>query len=257
MEYISVEEARQRSGLRLVLTAGGPGPWSEAAKGFFYVKGVAFTPVEQVPGGENRALREWTGQTLAPVAVFDDDAPRVALSEILWLAERLQSKPALIPDDAEERVRMFGLMREISGENGLGWGRRWLMLGENLERQPPGKGRDWTLRFAGKFRFQEEVLPWARSRSLQILEALAAQWRDQQDRGREFLLGDALSALDIAWAVFAAMFAPLPEEVCRMDRGLRRMYTSGDPEILALMEGGLLAHRERIYREHLGLPLDF
>jgi len=53
------------------------------------------------------------------------------------------------------------------------------------------------------------------------------------------------------------MFAPLPEDVCPMAHGLRRMYTSSDPEVLALLEGGLLAHRERIYRDYLGLPLDF
>lgn len=257
MEYISVEEARRSSGLRLVLTAGGPGPWSEAAKGFFRAKCLVFTPVEQVPGGENRALREWTGQTLAPVAVFDDEAPLVVLSEILWLAERLQPIPALVPENAGERIRMFGLMRELSGENGLGWCRRWLMLGDNLEHQLPGKGRDWTLEFARKFRLRAELLPWARRRSLQILEALAAQWRDQRARGRDVLLGESLSALDIVWAAFAGMFAPLPHHLCPMAPGLRRMYAATDPEILGLLEGGLLAHRDRIYREYLGLPLDF
>lgn len=257
MEYISVEEARRRSGLRLVLTAGGPGPWSEAAKGFFRAKRCPFTPVEQVPAGENQALREWTGQTLAPVAAFDDEPPRVVLSEILWLAERLQPSPALVPDAAEERIRMFGLMREITGENGLGWCRRWWMLGDNLDHQPPGKGRDWTLQFARKFRFRAELLPWARRRCLQILETLARQWRDQQARGCDVLVGSSLTALDIVWAAFAGMLVPLAADLCAMAPGLRRMYTVTDPEILALLQGGLLAHRERIYREYLGLPLDF
>ena len=31
-EYIEVEQARAMSGLRLVLTPGVPGPWSEAAR---------------------------------------------------------------------------------------------------------------------------------------------------------------------------------------------------------------------------------
>ena len=35
MEYLSVEEAKNRSGLRLVLTRGVPGPWGEAAKAIF------------------------------------------------------------------------------------------------------------------------------------------------------------------------------------------------------------------------------
>ena len=152
---------------------------------------------------------------------------------------------------------MFGWMREISGQNGLGWCRRLLMLGENLERQPPGKGRDWTKAFAVKFGFRPEDLPQARARSLQILGALAALWRDQRARGRDVLLGDTLTGLDIVWAAFAGMFAPLAHELCPMASGLRRMYSATDPEMLALLEGGLLDHRDRVYRDFLGLPLDF
>ena len=39
-EYIEVEKARSMSGLRVVLTPGVPGPWSEAAKGILHVKEV-------------------------------------------------------------------------------------------------------------------------------------------------------------------------------------------------------------------------
>ena len=68
MDYLEVEEGREADGLRLVLTAGGPGPWSEAAKAVFHVKGLAWTPVRQNAGEANEALARWTGQTSAPVA---------------------------------------------------------------------------------------------------------------------------------------------------------------------------------------------
>ena len=42
-----------------------------------------------------------------------------------------------------------------------------------------------------------------------------------------------------------------------MASGLRRMYTVTDPEMLALLQDGLLAHRDRVYRDFLELPLDF
>ena len=65
MKYLSVEEAIDMPGLRLVLTAGVPGPWGEAAKAILAYKQLDYTPVRQEGGGENAALRDWTGQTSA------------------------------------------------------------------------------------------------------------------------------------------------------------------------------------------------
>ena len=75
--------------------------------------------------------------------------------------------------------------------------------------------------------------------------------------GSGYLVGDGLSAVDLVWAAFAAMLAPLPDEVCPMSRGLRWMYTAEDAETLAALDPALLEHRDRIYRDHLSLPLDF
>ena len=41
-QYIEVEDAIERPGLRLVLTAGVPGPWGESAKGILAVKGIEY-----------------------------------------------------------------------------------------------------------------------------------------------------------------------------------------------------------------------
>ncbi len=53
MEYLSIEEAKGMTGLRLVLTKGVPGPWSEAAKAVLNLRGVHFIAVEQKGGGRN------------------------------------------------------------------------------------------------------------------------------------------------------------------------------------------------------------
>ncbi len=257
MDYLSVEEARARKGLRLVLTFGGPGPWSEAAKGFFWVKKLEFAPVLQEGGGENRALLEWTGQTLAPVAIFDDEPPLSGFSDILWLAERLAPEPRLIPKDLRQRVSMFGLLREITGQHGLAWSKRLVMLAGNLERQSPGPARDFTESFAKKFRFTADAVEPARRRVIEILEFLVLRLREQRESGRRFFVGDQLSGVDIAWAAFAAMFDPLPEDLCPMPRGLRRMYTEKDPQVLAALDPILIEHRDTIYRDFLALPLDF
>ena len=123
-DYIDIEEARTRSGMRLVLTAGVPGPWGEAAKNIFWVKKIQYVPVRQVPGESEKTLAAWTAQTSAPVAVYEEERPRSSWAEILYLAERLAPTPSLIPSDPTQRIEMFGLCHELCGDTGLGWQRR-------------------------------------------------------------------------------------------------------------------------------------
>ena len=66
MDYLSVEEARDLGGLKLVLTGGVPGPWSEAAKALFNHHQVPFHPVLQVGGQSNDALVAWTVIAMHP-----------------------------------------------------------------------------------------------------------------------------------------------------------------------------------------------
>ena len=145
MKYVEVEQAIELSGLRLVLSVGVPGPWGEAAKYILHVKGIPYTAVRQVGGTESEALRRWTGQSNAPIAVHGDEAPRSGWAEILALAERLAPEPALVPVDPELRVRMFGLAHEICGEGGFGWQRRLMLLAAL------GTGNDVTRTLARRY----------------------------------------------------------------------------------------------------------
>ena len=132
MDYIDIAEARSASGLRLVLTAGVPGPWGEAAKGLFHVKKISYSPVRQQGGAENSDLRAWTGFDNAPQAVFENERPRIGWSELVLLAERLEPSPPLVPSDPQQRALMFGLLHEIAGEMGFAWCRRLQLLGPIL-----------------------------------------------------------------------------------------------------------------------------
>ena len=67
-DWVDVAQARGLPGLRLVLTAGVPGPWGEAAKGLFFAKGISYTRVRQALGEANAELRAWTGFDNAPQA---------------------------------------------------------------------------------------------------------------------------------------------------------------------------------------------
>ncbi len=68
MDYKTPAEARELPGLRIALTAGLPAPWSMAARFMFDVKGLAYTPVEQLAGEANEELVAWTGHRNAPPA---------------------------------------------------------------------------------------------------------------------------------------------------------------------------------------------
>lgn len=251
--WLDVEAARGARGLRLVLSRGVPGPWGESAKAIFHAKGIVFTRVAQNVGGDNDALRDWTGRDDAPVAVWNDEPPRHGWIDIAMLAERIAPDPALIPVDVDDRARVFGLGREICGEMGLGWCRR-LMLVHQLMKVAPGLPVARYL--ADRYGYDPAVAAAAPERVAEILRALSRQLASQRDRGRRHLVGDSLTALDLWWAAFAAMIEPLPSELCPMRPELRASYEVRDPVVRAAIDPALLAHRDAVYREHLELPVD-
>jgi len=244
------------TGLRLVLTAGVPGPWSEAAKGILHVKKLPYVKVSQELGGANRELLEWTSQASAPVMVWNEDWPRSIWNDQLYLAERLQPDPPLIPADLEDRVLMFGYANEICGENGFGWTKRLLIIREGLEN-PNEAGRQLFSYLAQKYGYDKAAVAAAPARLVGILNALSARLELQRKRGSRFFIGDALTALDIYWATFAVMNDPLPDELCPLSPAFRRVYSTADPAIRSATKPILLDHRDFIYHNFLELPLDF
>jgi glutathione S-transferase len=254
---LTVEQARELPGLRLVLTTGVPGPWGESAKGFFQVKKVPFHRVAQQAGQPNQALYEWTGCRNAPVAVYEGQPSRSGWAEILFLAERIAPEPALIPEDPVERALMFGLAHEICGEQGFGWSRRLMLLHGVLARLPadPPPSFDLPVELGRRYGYSPGAAERASARVAQILELLSSRLRDQRARGSHFFVGERLSALDIQWAAFAAMVEPLPEALCPMNPMMRAGYTLSDQSVRAHCDPILLEHRDLIYQRYLELPV--
>jgi glutathione S-transferase len=259
MEYAEPEEARNLPGLRLVLTTGVPGPWGEAAKSVFYVKGVDYVPVRQTASEPNEALVAWTGHRNAPQAIYEDEPARVGWVEILMLAERLSSEPSLIPADPRDRALMFGLTHEIASEDGLAWNRRHQLLAPMLSSPDAETNPDLAggRLLGSSYGWSPEALARSNERICQVLGLLSDQLARQRDAGREYLVGDALSAVDIYWATFCAMFRPLPAELNPMPDFVRGAYEGLTPEVAAAVDENLIAHRDKIYEHHLELPLDF
>ena len=256
-EFVEVAEARTLSGLRLVLTLGVPGPWSEAAKGILYVKKIPYVRVRQELGGANTELTEWTAQATAPVAIWNDEPPRSTWIEQLFLAERLEPTPALIPDTIEDRMLMFGYCNELCGEHGYGWSKRLMLLHAALTNPDADESaRAFATHMGNKYGYNQEEAEAAPARVADIVTTLGSRLEQQQSNGSRFFIGNQLSALDIYWATFAALIQPLPHELCPMPASLRTMYVNTDPVVQAAVNPILLEHRDFIYNEYLELPID-
>ena len=256
-DFIEVAEARKTSGLRLVLSLGVPGPWSEAAKGILYVKKIPYARVRQEIGGENKELTEWTAQATAPVAIWNDEPPRSTWIEQLNLAERLQPSPALIPDNIEDRMLMFGYCNELCGEHGYGWSKRLMLLHPVLtDADAKDSAQTFASHMGNKYGYNREEAEAAPERVATIVKTLGARLEQQHARGSQFLIGNQLSALDIYWSTFAALIQPLPHELCPMPDAFRAMYTNTDSVVQAALNPALLEHRDFIYNEFLELPID-
>jgi glutathione S-transferase len=250
--YVTVDEATQAPGLRMVVVGGVPSPWGEAAKGFFHVKGVDWLAVRL--DYESDALKAWAGQRSGPVAFWNAEPPRDRWIDILMLAERLAPEPALLPADAADRALAIGLAHEIVGEQGLCWSRRLRLVHAGMNAAggfaPP------VAKYVGrKYGYNAQAADTAAQRVIDLLSMLSARLKSQQAAGSRYFIGGALTAVDIYVATAMALFRPLPQDVCQMDAGTRAAFELREPATDAALGDALLAHRDMMYREHLALPL--
>ncbi|MEP7349598.1 MAG: hypothetical protein ABI668_06555 [Sphingorhabdus sp.] len=266
MDYLEAADARNLTGLRLALTAHVPGPWGESAKKIFEYKSVPYRPVAQYPGQENADLVAWTGIRNAPIAVYNDETPRTGWYEILMLGERLAPERPLLPTDSEVRALVLGMCSEICSEWGFGWARR-AMMGtpyagtpdpKRIARlSPPPYGPEELARMQQSYTVSVGSAAQAPERCAAILNMLTTRLHRQKLAGSPYLVGDGMTACDIYWAVFSMALEPLPHEVNPMPDWMRIGYDMIGPVIAAAKDPILLQHRDFIYAQHLGLPLDF
>ena len=251
-EYISVEEARKRNGLRMVVVGNVPSPWGEAAKGILHIKGIEWAAVRLVYDSES--LREWAGQRSGPVAIYDDEKPRAGWAEILLLAERLAPTPSLLPADPAERALAFGISHEICGEGGLGWSRRLQLIHAGVRNA--GGFPEQVAKYLGKkYGYRPETGAAATARVAALLGMLGARLKSQHEKGSRYFGGNAPGAVDVYSAAFMALFRPLPHEQCAMSASTRAAFETRDAQTEAALDPVLLGHRDMMYAEHLELPL--
>ena len=251
MSYVSVTAARALPGLRMVGIARIPSPWTEAAKGIFRIKRLPVVMACPQPEDPPNAVADWAGDPSIPVVAYEQEKLRTGWAQILLLAERLAPTPALLPAAAGERALMFGLAHEICGEMGLGWCMRLLLIRDSLghggaDGAPPQVGSY----LAPRYGFDPDSVLQAEQRVIDILTLL-----DTRLQSRTWLMGEQLTALDVYWATFANLIAPLPESAMPMATSMRRAYTCTNAAILAALSPALRAHQDKVYNTCLELPV--
>jgi glutathione S-transferase len=251
-EYVSVADAIDRRGLRMVVVGNVPSPWGEAAKGMLHMKRVPWVAVRLAY--DDARLAEWAGQRSGPVVLYDDDKPRSGWAEILLLLERLAPNPPLIPQAADQRALMFGLAHELCGEGGLGWTRRLQLIHAGLHGQ--GGFPAPVAKYLGKkYGYTPALGAAAPGRIAELLSLLSTRLEAQRAAGHRYYFGDSPTALDVYSATSSAMFQPLPHDVCAMEPNTRAAFELRDPVTDAVLDPILFEHRDLMYAEHLELPL--
>ena len=242
-------------GLRLALTMGVPGPWSQAAKYIFEYKDVPYVAVGQKGGQDNPELYDWAHHRNAPVAVYEDEAPRAGWYEIIMLGERIAPEPSLVPGSSAARAEMFGLITEIASEGGFAWLRRIRLIDilyaaagddEKAQRSPDN--------LAARYGHAPGAAAAAEAGCADILAMLADRLRSQAAKGSDYFVGDGFTAADLYWATFSQLAVPMAADINPMRPLLRTAYEA--PASLAI-DPLLITHRDRMYDRHLSLPLDY
>ena len=251
-EYVSVEEAIARPGLRMVVVGKVPSPWGEAAKNIFHLKKIHFAAVRLVYDSE--ALKNWAGQLTGPVAIYNDEPPRAGWLEILELAERLAAEPALLPQDSNERSKVLAFSRMFCDKGGLGWHRRLQMVHAGLTKVG-GFNERVAAYLGGKYAYDPANAAADSAKVRELLGGFAELLHVQRAAGFDYYLGRKPSAVDVYSAAFMGLFKPLPPAQCDMHPAARAAFEWLDEPTAQALDPILLEHRDRMYSRHLQLPL--
>ena len=253
-EFITLEESESmKKGTRVTFVPGVQAMFSEALKNLCYVKRVPLTRVlhpimgvDEKTGEDRQAkLFELTSQTSLPTMFHDDERPRNVWIEQLALAERIGTKdsPKLIPDNFEHRVDMFGLCAIVLGEDGLTWNMRILI--------------DTPL--AQKYGYSEEASSSAPEKIAEVITLIDRRLEAQEKQGSRYLVGDALTAVDIYWATMSMTILPVPLEIMpktKQNQGMLMFFAANSeiPEIANVLTERIKDHQQYILTTYCETP---
>ena len=202
--------------------------------------------IDEATGEARQAkLYELTAQTSLPAMFHDEERPRNVWIEQLALAERIGADltPKLIPGNFEQRTEVLGLCAILLAEDGFIWNMRILI------DSPLGQ----------KYGFSKEASTVAPRKMAEIITLLDRRLEAQVRRGTSYLVGDALTALDIYWATFSmSVLPPAPEimPVTRQNQGMLKYFEANSqiPEIAEVLTRRIQDHQRFILTTHCETP---
>ena len=252
IQYLPVIDIQAMSGLRIVTCVNTPSPWSLAARALFDYKQLPYQLGKQFIADENPDLKAWTGQNSAPVVAYRlsryQEKIATTAEAITLLAERLEPQRPLIPSDPYQRAWMFGLLQAIAGEDGFGWNRRLMSLSLADVDGLPDNIRNMAL----KYDYSDSLAAVAEQRVAEIMQLFSNTLAKQQARGSDFLVGDALTALDLYFAIFIGiMYRPLSDEFLPIPSAMRAGYELPSKLLDAAIQPNIYVHRDRIFQQFL------
>ena len=254
MEFQAFEDLRDAAGLRMFLVANTPSPWGQAAKAMIEYKEIDCAYGAWIPGEPNEKLAAWSGSHSGPIVVYDDEKPIDKWTDILFLLERIAPTPSLIPEDAMERVLMFGFSHEICGELGLGWNRRLAMFAPLIES---GQAPDGVKHMGQKYQYNKRDAEAASQRVANTMNALTQQLAAQKANGSDYFIGDKLTALDFYWCAFSNLIEIMSWEKIPLAEDWRPLFVHDDQVVHGAHSDLLKAHRDRIFEAHFKNPMEF
>jgi glutathione S-transferase len=252
MTFVDLEAALASPGLRLVVAAGVPSPWSQAALAVFRFKRLPFVACRT--RALDAAFARWNGARNLPAVLMNDEPVRTGWAEILALAERLAPETPLVPDDGRERALVMGLCHELMTEGGVLWCARLLTIHAGLSTD----GREgFPLRIAQylapRYGFGGEDVTAVRARAMAGLSLLDDELAK---RGGPYFGGETVTALDLHCAAAMNALVPLPERECPLAEPFRAAFTWMGRTLGDAITPRLLAHRAQVVARHFPNPIE-
>lgn len=249
---VDLATALAATGLRVVVTAGAPSPWSQSALAILNFKRIPYLLVRT--RASDPAFSQWNGARNLPAVLFDGEPVRTGWAEILALAERLAPEGDLVPANSAERVGMLGLCHEVMSEGALLWSARLLAIESGLATE----GREGFPLQAARYlapRYGHGTVPvaQARARAVEVLALLDAELARSSG---PYYLGRRFSALDLYSAVAMNALVPLPDAVCPLSPPMRAAFEWMGRNLEGAIPQALLAHRDDVVSRHFQLPIE-
>lgn len=252
MPKVTLEKALTGPGLRVIVSAGLPSPWSQGALAILRYMQVPF--LQAGTRVEDPVFKDWNRASNLPAVLYEEEPVRTGWADILALSERLAPASPLSPADPGERVRMLGLCHECMSEGALLWCARLLAIEAGIATQ----GREGFSLQAARYlapRYGYGTVPVhrLRSRAVAVLSHLEAELIRSPGL---YYMGRDLTAIDLYSAVTMNALVPLPDSMCPMAPQIRQAFEWMGRQLSGSIPRRMLAHRDYVISRHFDLPVE-